>query len=118
MAGVMSAAAIRADWSGVTLGEYDALAILARADARELVESYWLRVFHERVAIEQSAGMPADDEQPCRLSPDGIEWLRRLQDELMSCDEHSHIAAARDFRHVVGTLAVSGIARDIRGWDR
>jgi len=109
-----SATIVRADWSGVTLGEYDSLAILRREDARELVESYWTRLFQDRIAIEQSAGMPTADDQPCRFSPDGIAWLRRLQDELTSCDEHSHIAAARDFSYRMGMLAVSNVARMMR----
>lgn len=107
---------VRADWSGVTLGEYDALAILRRDDARELVETYWTRLFQDRIAIESSAGIGSTtaDDQPCRFSPDGVAWIRRLQDELTSCDEHAHIAAARDFRYQLGTLAVANVARMMR----
>ena len=100
----MSAGAIvRADWSGVTLGEYSAHAILASADALTHMNAYW-------------DDIAAHDGTPHRLTDGGVAWLCELQAAYESAaDERDVILMGREFVREFGTMLVSNVARSIRG---
>lgn len=104
----MSAGAIvRADWSGVTLGEYSAHAILASADALTHMNAYW-----DDIAVHDLCG----DGTPNRLTDDGAAWLCELQAAYESAnDERDVIRMGREFVREFGTMLVSNVARSIRG---
>lgn len=102
---------IYADWGNVTMAEYDALAIIRRADAESLLNRFWDQVHRERVII---AG-DSDCDGPDRLSDDGRAWLSDLHTRYHeTTDENELIAMARDFVKSMGTLLTVNVAEDAR----
>lgn len=104
----MSAGAVRADWSSVTLAEYDALRIIRREDAETLLNRYWDGIADYDLC--RDPGEPAT-----RLTDEGSAWLAGLRETYYTTpDERELIRIARDFVASMGTLLTCHVAREIR----
>lgn len=99
-------ALIRADWSGVTLAEFDALALIRHPDGEALLNAAWDRM-HEL--------NPFREGESTRLHDAGRHWWIGLNETCNNTlDEHVLIASAREAVSCLGLLTIVNAARLMR----
>jgi hypothetical protein len=100
-------AMVRADWSNVTLAEFDGHAILWSPNSLAHINAFW-----NELAVDN----PFHEGPPTRLTPDGLAWFVALQDVTRNAmDEREQIRAAREFVSEMGTMLTVNVARSMRG---
>ena len=104
---------VYANWTNVTLVEYDALTIIRREDAEQALNRYWDQLHTDHKVIAGSDATELD--VPGRLTDEGRVWLASLHETAVSTlDEHELIRVARDFVCAMGTLLTVNVARQLR----
>lgn len=94
----------RADWSSVTVREFNALAILTAPDPLAALNAAWDDVHAHNPFADPVEG-------PTRLTADGETWLADAVAAATGPDEPAAIAAARDAVTALGFLTIHAAAR-------
>lgn len=102
------------DWAGVSIREFDALAVLTRGgDVERALNAYWDALHADPANIFRG-------DKPNRLTPEGSAWLAELV--ALARDPHTseraQLTAAREFITCLGFMATSNVARALFGGGR